>query len=451
MGYELMVIGGGLAGCEAAWQAACCGIRVTLVEMRPLRYTPAHVTDQLAELVCSNSLGARTIDRALGLLKEEMRRMGSLIIAQAEHTALPAGGALAVDRDRFAAAVTACITTHPYIHVQRAEATSIPDVPVIVASGPLTTDALARSLVQLTGEENLYFFDAMAPIVAAESIDMGIAFRASRYGRGEHEEGDYINCPMTEAEYDRFLSALLSAERIPLRDFEQSDVRFFEACLPVEVLAARGRDALRYGPLRPVGLIDPRTGRQPFAVVQLRQDNLAASLYNMVGFQTNLRWSEQERVFRLIPGLERAEFVRFGQMHRNTFVNVPRVLDSSLRVRMLLTERGAPVWLAGQITGSEGYVGSALTGLVAGLNAVCYLRGVPPLEFPTTTMTGALLHYLTHTNPEHFQPMKVNFGLLPPMERPPRCKRERYMALAQRALRDLEPVLRVIAHLRASR
>ena len=451
MSYELMVIGGGLAGCEAAWQAACCGIRVTLVEMRPLRHTPAHVTDQLAELVCSNSLGARAIDRALGLLKEEMRRMGSLIIAQAERTALPAGGALAVDRERFAAAVTASIMAHPYICVQRAEATAIPDVPVIVASGPLTTDALARSLVQLTGEENMYFFDAMAPIVAAESINMEIAFRASRYGRGEHEEGDYINCPMTEAEYNRFLDALLSAERIPLRDFEQSDARFFEACLPVEVLAARGRDALRYGPLRPVGLIDPRTGRQPFAVVQLRQDNLAASLYNMVGFQTNLRWSEQERVFRLIPGLERAEFVRFGQMHRNTFVNAPRVLDSALRVRTLLVERSAPVWLAGQITGSEGYVGSALTGLVAGLNAVCYLRGLPPLEFPNTTLTGALLHYLTQADPEYFQPMKANFGLLPPLERPPKRKRERYMALAQRALRDLEPVLQIIAHLCASR
>lgn len=450
MKHELTIIGGGLAGCEAAWQVACCGIQVTLIEMRPLRRTPAHVTNQLAELVCSNSLGARTIDRALGLLKEEMRRMGSLIIAQAERTALPAGGALAVDRERFAAAVTECITMHPYICVQRAEAASIPEVPVIVATGPLTTDALARSLVQLTGEENLYFFDAMAPIVAAESIDMEIAFRANRYGRGEREGGDYINCPMTEIEYDRFLDALLSAERIPLRDFEQLNARFFEACLPVEVLAARGRDALRYGPLRPVGLIDPRTGRQPFAVVQLRQDNLAASLYNMVGFQTNLRWSEQERVFRLIPGLERAEFVRFGQMHRNTFVNAPRVLDSSLRVRTLLTGRSAPIWLAGQITGSEGYVGSALTGLVAGLNAVSYLRELSPLDFPNTTMTGALLHYLTHADPEHFQPMKANFGLLPPLERPPRRKRERYIALARRALRDLEPVLGLIANLRAS-
>ncbi|MCS7260265.1 MAG: methylenetetrahydrofolate--tRNA-(uracil(54)-C(5))-methyltransferase (FADH(2)-oxidizing) TrmFO [Anaerolineae bacterium] len=450
MRHELVVIGGGLAGCEAAWQAARCGIRVTLIEMRPLRRTPAHVTDRLAELVCSNSLGARAIDRALGLLKEEMRRMDSLIIAQAEHTALPAGGALAVDRERFAEAVTACITTHPHIEVQRAEATSIPDVPVIVASGPLTTETLAQALVQLSGEENLYFFDAMAPIVAADSINMKIAFRASRYGRGEQEEGDYINCPMTEAEYDRFLEALLSAERIPLRDFEQSDARFFEACLPVEVLAARGRDALRYGPMRPVGLVDPRTGQQPFAVVQLRQDNLAASLYNMVGFQTNLRWSEQERVFRLIPGLERAEFVRFGQMHRNTFVNAPRVLDSSLRVHTLLTKRDAPVWLAGQITGSEGYVGSALTGLVAGLNAVCYLRGRPPLEFPQSTMTGALLHYLTHADPKHFQPMKANFGLLPPLERPPRRKRERYLALARRALSDLESVLQVIASLRVA-
>jgi methylenetetrahydrofolate--tRNA-(uracil-5-)-methyltransferase len=332
--------------------------------------------------------------------------------------------------------------------VQRAEATSIPGIPVIVASGPLTTEALERSLIQLTGEQNLYFFDAMAPIVAAESIDMEIAFRASRYGRGEYEEGDYINCPMTEAEYNRFLDALLSAERIPLHDFEQADARFFEACLPVEVLAARGRDTLRYGPLRPTGLIDPRTGQQPFAVVQLRQDNLAASLYNMVGFQTNLRWSEQERVFRLIPGLERADFVRFGQMHRNTFVNAPRVLDRSLQVRASLRERSAPVWLAGQITGSEGYVGSALTGLVAGLNAACYLRGLPPLDFPATTMTGALLRYLTGADAENFQPMKANFGLLPPLERQPKRKRERYMALARRALHDLEPILQVIAGLR---
>ncbi len=448
MSDRLTVIGGGLAGCEAAWQAASCGINVTLIEMRPLRRTPAHTSDRLAELVCSNSLGACAIDRALGLLKEEMRRMGSIIIAQAEYAALPAGDALAVDRERFAAAVTACIATHPRIHVERTEATSVPDGPVIVASGPLTSDALAQSLVQLTGEANLYFYDAMAPIVTAESIDMEIAFRASRYGRGEHKEGDYINCPMTEADYDYFLNALLTAERIPLHDFEQADMRFFEACLPIEVLAARGRDALRYGPLRPVGLIDPRTGRQPFAVVQLRQDNLAASLYNMVGFQTNLRWSEQERVFRLIPGMRQAEFVRFGQMHRNTFVNAPRVLDSSLCVRTLQAKRNAPVWLAGQITGSEGYVGSALTGLVAGLNAVCYLRGLPPLNFPITTMTGALLRYLTSADAEDFQPMKANFGLLPPLERRLRRKRERYMAFARRALRDLEAVQQAIAKLR---
>ena len=454
MSGDLTVIGGGLAGSEAAWQAAQRGVRVTLYEMRPVRNTPAHVSDRLAELVCSNSMGARSIDRAMGLLKEEMRRLGSLIVACAEAAAVPAGGALAVDRELFAEAVTRRIAEHPNIEVRRQEVTRIPQGPVIIATGPLTSDALAEQIVALTGQDRLYFFDAMAPIVEAESINMEIAFRASRYGRGEQDGGDYINCPMTRAEYDAFVDALLSAEVIPLRDFEREDRRFFEACLPIEVLAARGRDALAFGPLRPVGLTDPRTGRRPYAVVQLRQDNLAATLYNMVGFQTNLRWGEQKRVFRMIPGLENAEFVRYGQMHRNTFINSPALLDATLRLRTSASSSQSltsqppisqsltpPIWFAGQITGTEGYVGSAMSGLVAGLNAVRFLQGRPPLVFPPTTMIGALLHYISHADPKDFQPMKANFGLLPPLEKRVRRKRDRYQAYARRALTALQRVI----------
>ncbi len=450
MRNELTIVGGGLAGCEAAWQAAQCGVWVTLYEMRPARFTPAHSSDRLAELVCSNSLGARAVDRALGLLKEEMRCLDSLIISQAEATALPAGGALAVDRDRFADSVTACVTSHPRIQVRRAEVTCVPKGPAIIASGPLTSDALARSLADLTGSENLHFFDAMAPIVAADSINLDVAFRASRYGRGEREEGDYLNCPLAEDEYNRFLDALLSAATNPLREFERADRRFFEACLPVEVLAARGREALLYGPLRPVGLTDPRSGRRPFAVVQLRQDNQAATLYNLVGFQTNLRWAEQRRVFRLIPGLEDADFVRYGQMHRNTFVNAPRLLDESLRIRVTSTDVEAPLWLAGQISGTEGYVGSAAGGLVAGLNAVCHLRGRGPLMFPRTTMLGALLHYVSSAEGRGFQPMKANFGLMPPLEDRVPGKRARCGAYARRALADLALVQQSVAELRGA-
>jgi len=475
MDSELTVIGGGLAGSEAAWQAAQRGIQVTLYEMRPARNTPAHVSDRLAELVCSNSLGARSVDRALGLLKEEMKRLGSLIIACAEAAAVPAGGALAVDREIFAEAVTVRIVNHPRIELRRQEVTCIPDGPTIIATGPLTSDTLAAEIVALTGQPApassrgsgtsphvpggmLYFFDALAPIVEAESINMGIAFHASRYDRGEQDEGDYLNCPMTEDEYNAFVDALLAAEVIPLRDFESGDNRFFEACLPVEVLARRGREALAFGPLRPVGLPDPRTGRRPHAVVQLRQDNLAATLYNMVGFQTNLRWSEQGRVFCMIPGLENAEFVRYGQMHRNTFINSPLLLDETLRYRgikepaisyqpsAISHQPSAPspqpptplIWFAGQITGTEGYVGSAMGGLVAGLNAARYLRGWPPLIYPRTTMIGALLHYISHADPDGFQPMKANFGLLPPLELRIRRKSERYQAYARRALADLE-------------
>jgi methylenetetrahydrofolate--tRNA-(uracil-5-)-methyltransferase len=437
MSGQLTVIGGGLAGCEAAWQAAERGLDVALYEMRPVRNTPAHVSDRLAELVCSNSMGARSTDRATGLLKEEMRRLGSLILACAEKASVPAGAALAVDRDVFAKSVSEEIAKHPRIEVRREEVTTIPGGPVIIATGPLTSEALTQQIVALTGQNQLYFFDAMAPIVEAESINMQVAFRASRYGRGEQAGGDYINCPLTEAEYRRFVDALSAAEVIELRDFEREDERFFEACLPIEVLAARGHEALAYGPLRPVGLADPRSGRRPYAVVQLRQDNLAATLYNMVGFQTNLRWGEQKRVLRMIPGLENAEFLRYGQMHRNTFINAPTLLDPGLRFRLPTTD-SQPIWFAGQITGTEGYVGSAMSGLVAGLNAARNLQGKAPLWFPPTTMIGALLNYITHADGKDFQPMKANFGLMPALEKRVRHKRDRYQAYARRALSDLD-------------
>lgn len=433
---DLIVVGGGLAGSEAAWQAAQRGQRVTLYEMRPAETTPAHVGEHLAELVCSNSLGSNLVDRAPGLLKEELRRLGSLVVACADATAVPAGGALAVDREGFARLVTERIEGHPRIELRREQVLAIPgDRPVVLATGPLTSPILAQAIGALTGAEHLYFYDAMAPIVAAESIDLSICFRASRYDRGEGE-GDYLNCPMTEEEYHRFVEALLAAGTIPLRAFEQEDPRFFEACLPVEELAGRGEKALAFGPLKPVGLTDPRTGRRPHAVVQLRQDNQAATLYNLVGFQTNLRWGEQERVFRLIPGLEAAEFVRYGQMHRNTFINAPRHLWPTMQFR----ER-ADLFFAGQITGTEGYVGSVASGLVAGLNAARLAAGGPPREpvtFPPVTMIGALCGYVAAADPTNFQPMKANFGLLPPLEPPVRNKRQRYAAYARRALETLE-------------
>ncbi len=430
---DVIVIGGGLAGSEAAWQVAKHGLQATLFEMRPKQMTPAHVSDRLAELVCSNSLGSSLIDRAPGLLKEELRHLGSLVVACADATAVPAGGALAVDRDAFAQLVTDRICTHPHVTVCRKEVKTVPaGQPVIVATGPLTSPALAEEIAALTGTDHLYFYDAMAPIVTAESVDMEVAFRASRYDRGE-DGGDYINCPMNQDQYELFVHELLNAETIPLRDFEREDPRFFEACLPVEVLAQRGARALAFGPLKPVGLSDPRTGQRPYAVVQLRQDNQAASLYNLVGFQTNLKWSEQERVFRLIPGLEQAEFVRFGQMHRNTFIDSP----SLLRPTMQFDERER-LFFAGQITGTEGYVGSVGSGLVAGTNAARLVRGQPPVSFPTTTMIGALCNYVCSAVPSGFQPMKANFGLLPPLDPPVRKKRERYAAYARRALADLQ-------------
>ena len=427
---EIIVIGGGLAGSEAAWQAARRGVHVTLFEMRPNVMTPAHRTGDLAELVCSNSLGSNLPDRAPGLLKEELRHLGSLILTCADENAVPAGAALAVGRDSFSQAVTGRIATHPLISLRREEVTRIPrDLTTVVATGPLTSPALADDIAVISGKEHLYFYDAMAPIVTSESVDMNRAFRASRYGRGGD---DYINCPLTRDEYERFVNELLRAETMPLRGFEEEDERFFEACLPVEVIARRGHAALAFGPLKPVGLMDPQTGGRPYAVVQLRQDNLAGTLYNLVGFQTNLKWGEQKRVFSLIPGLERADFVRYGQMHRNTFLDSPHLLLSTLECR-----GGTGLFFAGQITGTEGYIGSTGSGYVAGLNAARLAQGLPTLAFPRSTMLGALCHYVSSADARTFQPMKANFGLLPPLEVQHRGRRERYGAYSRRALDEL--------------
>lgn len=432
----LTIIGGGLAGSEAAWQVAQCGIKVSLYEMRPVKNTPAHVSPHLAELVCSNSLGSDLPDRAPGLLKAEIRALDSLILRVAEETAVPAGGALAVDREKFAAAVTHRLENQPLIEIHREEVTHIPDTPTIIASGPLTSPALAKEIAALSGAEHLYFYDAVSPIVEVESINMDLAFRASRYGRGEQEEGDYINCPFSEAEYLAFVEALRQAEKITLKQFEQEDEHFFEMCLPVEELARRGAQALAFGPMRPVGLTDPRTGRRPYAAIQLRQDNLAGTLYNIVGFQTNLKWGEQRRVFQMIPGLEQAEFMRYGMMHRNTYINAPTLLKPTMQ-----WHNRPDLFFAGQITGVEGYVGNAATGLLAGLNAARLLRGQGLITLPPTTMLGALCHYVTHAEPQDFQPMKANFGLMPPLEKKIRNKQARYQAYIERAKRDLGKLL----------
>ncbi len=431
---HVIVVGAGLAGSEAAWQLANRGITVHLFEMRPKKFTEAHQTDKFAELVCSNSLGARAVDRAMGLLKEELRRLGSLIIAAADATALPAGGALAVGRAEFSDYITEALHRHPNILIHREEVTDIPSEPTIIATGPLTSPALADRIRELAGQDYLYFYDALAPIVTLESIKMPPCWRQSRYDRDSGaSEGDYINCPLNEEEYRAFVQALREAERIELRQFERDDERFFEACLPVEVLALRGEDALAFGPMRPVGLRDPRTGKRPFAVVQLRQDNLAGTLYNLVGFQTNIRWPEQKRIFRMIPGLEEAEFVRLGQMHRNTFINAPALLHPTLQWR----DR-EDLFFAGQIIGTEGYVGSTAGGLLAGLNLARYLQEQAPLVMPRVTMMGALFWYVTHAEPKEFQPMKANFGLLPPLQPRVRRKRERYQKYAARALAALD-------------
>ena len=443
MKNTLTIIGGGLAGSEAAWQVAQSGIAIKLYEMRPENSTGAHQTGDLAELICSNSLGSNLPDRASGLLKNELRRLGSMLLECAEATALPAGAALAVDRNLFARTVTERIQNHPLIEVIREEVRDIPNSPTIVASGPLTSPDLSTTLGNLSGEEHLYFFDAIAPIVNYDSINMEVAFRASRYGKGEQDEGDYINCPFTKDEYEAFVNALLEAERIELRSFENA-IRegvkagahhFFEGCLPVEIIAERGFDSLAFGPMRPVGLTDPRTGRRPYAVVQLRQDNLAGDLYNLVGFQTNLRFPEQRRVLRMIPGLENAEFERYGQMHRNTFLASPKLLRPTLQHKTR-----DDLFFAGQITGVEGYMGNIATGLLAGVNAARQIKEQPLMTLPTTTMLGALCHYVTHADMADFQPMKANFGILPPLEQTGKKmgKRERGEAYAIRAISDLE-------------
>lgn len=441
---DLIVIGGGLAGSEAAWQAAQRDLQVDLYEMRPVLPTGAHTGGDLAELVCSNSLGSNLPDRASGLLKEEARRLGSFLLHVAEHTALPAGGALAVDREQFARQVTLALSAHPNIRLIREEYPHIPDNPAIIASGPLTSSRLSAAIQALSGQENLFFYDAIAPIVRADSINFERAFRGSRYSQKDEEDGDYINCPLTKEEYEHFVAELIQAERIQLRSFEAdltSGVKagaqhFFEGCLPVEILAARGEQALAFGPMRPVGLFDPHTRRRPYAVVQLRQDNLAGSLYNLVGFQTNLTYSEQKRVLRLIPGLEQAEFERFGQMHRNTFIASPSVLEPTLQFR----DR-PHLFFAGQITGVEGYMGNIATGTLAGINAARLIEGQPPVSLPETTMLGALCHYITHAALRDFQPMKANFGILPPLPSPERGKRERAMQYAERSLTDLQSML----------
>jgi methylenetetrahydrofolate--tRNA-(uracil-5-)-methyltransferase len=450
---DLIVIGGGLAGSEAAMQAAQRGVRVTLYEMRPVHPTPAHATDKLAEIVCSNSLGSNSVGKAGGLLKEELRRLDSFILECADATAVPAGDALAVDRDLFADTVTRRIAAHPNITLVRAEAPCIPDGPAIIASGPLTSEALTADITRLCGDRYLYFYDAMCPIVARDSIDLTIAWRGSRWGRDQEttlaaaagtagaddgspaSDGDYINCPLSKEEYEAFIAALVGAETIELKSFEREDPKFFEGCLPIEVMAKRGRDTMAYGPMRPIGLRDPRTGRRPHAVVQLRQDNLADTLYNIVGFQTNLKFGEQKRVLQMIPGLQRIEIMRYGQMHRNTFINSPTLLHPTMQFRLR-----SDLFFAGQITGVEGYVGNAGSGLVAGINAARLLRGEPLLQLPQSTMLGALCHYVCNAGPKDFQPMKANFGIMPPLEKEVRQKRARYEAFVTRALRELDTV-----------
>lgn len=437
----ITVIGGGLAGSEAAWQIARQGLKVDLYEMRPENQTGAHRTGQFAELVCSNSLGSSLPDRASGLLMEELRILGSMLLGCAEHSAVPAGGALAVDRAQFSGRVTKKIEEEPLIDIHREEVKTIPEGITILASGPLSSSSIAQALKRLTGEENLAFFDALAPIVSAESINWDITFKASRYDRGTLEEGDYANCPLSQKEYTQFVEALLNAETITLKSFEKEikeGVRagmygFFEGCLPVEVIAARGFDSLAYGPMRPVGLTDPRTGRWPHAVVQLRREDLEGTSYNMVGFQTNLRYGEQERVFRMVPGLEDAEFLRYGQMHRNTFINAPELLGRNLAMR-----KHPSLFIAGQLAGVEGYLGSIATGLLAGLNAVRAARGASQLILPDSSMLGAILKTITSEDPARFQPVKANFGIVPPLtDGVRRNKRERARAYSARALREI--------------
>jgi len=456
------VIGGGLAGSEASWQAAEQGVPVVLHEMRPVRPTEVHKTDRLAELVCSNSFRGDKLDNAVGLLKEEMRRLGSLIMRAADANRVPAGAALAVDRERFAQAVTDAVSRHPRITIVREEVTRVPNdpsmFPLVIATGPLTSEALSADIAALVGGDHLYFYDAVSPIVLAESIDYDVVFRASRWGRSlrgsgpeggskdpqlhteaqgpacgvDDGEGDYVNCPMTREQYEAFYAALTTAESATVHDFEKET--FFEGCLPIEVMAHRGTDTLRFGPMKPVGLVDPRTGRTPYAVVQLRQDNIAGDHYSLVGFQTQLKWGEQARVLKMIPGLERAEFVRFGIVHRNTYINGPTVLRPTWQVKSR-----DDLFFAGQISGVEGYVESAASGLIAGLNAAAVARGETARVPPRETAIGALAHYVSHADPRHYQPSNITFGIMPPPDAAGGRSRkaDRKAATSERALRVL--------------
>jgi len=440
---NVLIIGGGLAGCEAAWQAASLGVDVTIHEMRPVQPTAVHQTDRLAELVCSNSFRGDKLDNAVGLLKEEMRRLGSLIMRVADEVRVPAGAALAVDRHQFAERVTAAIESHPRIRVERGELTTIPpsspDSPVIVATGPLTSDALSADIAAFIGRDHLAFFDAISPIVLAESIDMSKVFRASRWNRSlrgpnppsdEVGEGDYLNCPFTKDEYLAFHQAIVSAEKTEGHDIDNT--KFFEGCLPIEVMAHRGVDTLRFGPMKPAGLDVPATGRWAYAVVQLRQDTLAGDHYSLVGFQTQMKWGEQARVLKMIPGLENAEFVRLGMIHRNTYINGPTVLNDTWQTRTR-----SDLFFAGQVSGVEGYVESAASGLIAGRNAALLSLGRDPKPAPRTTAIGALAYYVSHADPAHYNPTNITFGIMPPLDNPPRSKSERQLATSARALAHL--------------
>ncbi|BDI01835.1 FADH(2)-oxidizing methylenetetrahydrofolate--tRNA-(uracil(54)-C(5))-methyltransferase TrmFO [Ligilactobacillus murinus] len=425
---SINVIGAGLAGSEAAWQIAKRGLKVRLYEMRPEKKTPAHHTQNFAELVCTNSLRANQLTNGAGLLKEEMRRLDSIIMEAADAHNVPAGGALAVDRETFSSAITEKLTNHPNVEVIREELTAIPEGLTVIATGPLTSDPLAQAIKRLTDDEGLYFYDAAAPIVEKSSLDMDKIYLKSRYDKGE---AAYLNCPMTEEEFYNFYHELINAEMAELHDFE--DQKFFEGCMPIEQMASRGEKTMLFGPLKPVGLEDPKTGKEPFAVVQLRQDNAAGNLYNLVGFQTHLKWGEQKRVFSMIPGLENAQFVRYGVMHRNTYLRSPEFLNATYQ-----TKKRSDLLFAGQMTGVEGYVESAASGLYAGINAALIAQGKEPVIFPEETMMGAMAHYITHASPKHFQPINANFGIIPRLEKRIREKRERNLALSQRALTVLE-------------
>ena len=423
---QATVIGAGLAGCEAAWQLAIRGIPVTLIEMKPEKFTPAHHSAGFAELVCSNSLRSDQLTNAVGLLKEEMRQLGSLIMRCADGTRVPAGGALAVDREAFSKEVTAAMETHPLITVVRREVTQLPRQDAVVATGPLTSDALAKEIAALPGLETLNFYDAAAPIVSGETLDMSRVFRQGRYGRGD----DYLNCPMNREEYEAFYQALLTAEKAEVHGFDGTQV--FEGCMPIEVMASRGEMVMAFGPMKPVGLTDPRTGREPYAAVQLRAENREGTMYNLVGFQTRLKWGEQKRVFSMIPGLEHAEFLRYGVMHRNTFLHSPGFLDETYQ---MIARPG--LYFAGQMTGVEGYVESASSGMVAGISLARRLLELPPVDFTRRTAIGALAHHVSGATGD-FQPMNANFGLIEPYEKRIRNKQERYGAIAARALDTIE-------------